>query len=502
MGVIFRQSFKSTIATYIGVLLGVVNMIFLMPKLLTPTEIGLRDILVNTSIGFAYISQLGIAASLVRHFPLYEDEERQNNGVVLLTFLVSIIGFGLFVGLFIGFKDQILSLYLENSPEVASYYYHFIPLTLFFSINVLFETIGRLRLRITVPALVREIVPRALLTLLIIAYGVKFISFPQLINLLILGYFFMAVLLFWYLKKFNILYFNFKYLSKNMTLNWSFLKNGLWLVLVSAGSIVIDKIDGWMLASYIGLASSGIYSISFFIGNVIEMPRRALSMIAGPMIADYWSKNDLPEINKLYKKSALNSLLIGGLFFILIWINLDALFFLMPNGEIFMAGKSIVLFIGLARVIDMGFGMNDEIIINSKYYRFNLMATVVLGISSFGLNAYLIPRYGLDGAAIGTFLALLIHNLMKLIFLYKYFNFSPASRPLLIALVFVLLLFGLGSLLNYQSDSIGLTIAWAAFKSLLVMLAFGLTVWKLNLSSDMSAQIQSGWEKVLRIGRK
>src|SRR5690606_36662766 len=160
------------------------------------------------------------------------------------------------------------------------------------------------------------------------------------------------------------------------------------------------KIDSLMVTSMIGLDANAIYSIGFAMAVVIEMPRRAISQVIMPVIAEKFSQNQTGEIDALYKRVAVNQSLLSILIFLLIWVNVDNLYSFIPNQEVYQTGKWVVLLISLGKLSDIIFSVNGEIIIFSKYYLFNITATVLMSIVIIILNLLLIPEYGIEGAAL------------------------------------------------------------------------------------------------------
>ncbi len=47
MGLVVRQSFKSTLVTYVGVALGALNLLYFFPRYLNPELIGIRELLLG-----------------------------------------------------------------------------------------------------------------------------------------------------------------------------------------------------------------------------------------------------------------------------------------------------------------------------------------------------------------------------------------------------------------------------------------------------------------------
>ncbi len=496
MGVVVRQSIKSSLVSYSGVILGIVNLTFLSPKILTPEQIGLRDLLINTSLAFAFFAQLGMNQVVNRFFPLFKDDEKQNNGLLVLALGVCTIGFILFSLLFWSLQDTINALFEEKAELITHYFWHFLPLVAFISLQTLIESFARIKLRIVVPGIIRDIGIRVVYTVLIIAYAQHIINFEQLINLLIVSYGLSVIANLLYLNHLDQLYLNPSYLKFQWKKFKPIINYGLWVMLAGAGTIVSDRLDGLMLASFVSLSTSGIYSISYFIGTIIEMPKRAIGTIIMPVLAEAADKNDTVEIENLYKKSALNQLIIGGWLFSIIWGCIDGIFRFIPNGEVFSQGKSVVLFIGLANLIDMATGVNSEIIINSKHYRFNMVLVIILGILSFSLNYVLIPTYGLHGAAVATFLSMMIFNALKLWYVWYRFKIVPYSYQMLKALGIMFAFFLLAIMIPLPAfenrwHTLLSLILYSGFLTLVAMFL----ITKSRISDDVNAQLEILHEK-------
>ena len=65
MGIVARQSIKGTLATYVGVGVGIVTTFFIQTKALQPEQIGLIDVLLQCAILLAGLSQLGVFHSSI-----------------------------------------------------------------------------------------------------------------------------------------------------------------------------------------------------------------------------------------------------------------------------------------------------------------------------------------------------------------------------------------------------------------------------------------------------
>lgn len=508
MGIIIRQGFKSTVVSYVGVALGAFNLLYLFPKILTPEEIGLREILLGASLAMSFFAQLGMTTIMARFFPYFEDKSRQHNGFLLLMLLISSFGFLLFCLAFLIFKADIISLFSANSPLVNDFLLSFIPLTGLMMLQSMLEAYARVNLRIAVSTFIREIGLRFLLMVLVLLYGFGTIDFERFIALLIGTYVLAVIALFVYLRQLGALHLHWRYLRVGKPLAWEMLVYTSWLLIGGAGSIISDKIDGIMLASLASLSAAGIYSIAFFIGTIIEMPRRSLSSIASPLVAKAWKENNLPKLEELYKKSALHQLLVGGWIFIAVWINIDLVFGLMPKGEIFSQGKLVVLLISAARLIDMGTGIHGDIILSSRHYRFNLVSIVFLAVISFSANYYMIPRFGLNGAAAGTLISLGFFILLKMLFLRIKTGLQPFTSNWFKSMLLVLGVLLATYWLPLVPGGPLADVFNILFRSLLVTLLLGYGMVRLRLSDEiitiyreqLLSRLPKGWHRWLPQG--
>ena len=91
MGIVIRQSLLSSVASYIGVIIGFVNAVILMPKFMTPDQIGLFRTLLSAALIFSCFGRFGINSGLVRYKSLLKHPQKE---------LKSLYGIGVLIVLF------------------------------------------------------------------------------------------------------------------------------------------------------------------------------------------------------------------------------------------------------------------------------------------------------------------------------------------------------------------------------------------------------------------
>jgi O-antigen/teichoic acid export membrane protein len=484
MGIIVRQGIKSTIVSFVGVAIGAFNLLWLYPKFLSPEEIGLIKLLLSLGVTFATFTQLGAPNVADKFFAYFRNEAKQHNGFLFFILVFPLIGIFVFIALFIGFKDFWLSIYQAKAPAINEYFYFLIPLTIFMIYHSILEAYCRAYLRIVVPVLFRDVVLRLLTFVLVIIYTLDYINFDYFIILLISSYGLILLLLLTYIYFLRGLFLRpaLHYIKKPMLKEIAIYAS--YILLGGAGTVIVGQVDSLMIPSLIGEKALGIYTIPFFIGTVIEIPMRSLSQISTPIIAQAWADNDVPKIDSIYKKSAINQLLVGAFMFLGIWCNIDAIFNLVPNSEIYSQGKYVVLFIGLARVIDMASGVNNEIIIQSTYYRFNLTLIAVLAVLLILTNLLFIPLFGIEGAAFATALSIFLYNLLKYIFLWVKYNMQPFTDKTLLAIGAIAVTYLLTILLPEADTGFIPTILNILMRSVVITAVLSGLAFVLKLSPD------------------
>jgi O-antigen/teichoic acid export membrane protein len=235
-----------------------------------------------------------------------------------------------------------------------------------------------------------------------------------------------------------------------------------------------------MIGAFLGLEHVAFYTLAFYIGSVIKVPGKSIISISVPLLAKAWEEQDFKQIQTIYSKSSINQLIIGGLFFLCVWINIDAIFSILP--EKFSHGKWVVLYIGLAQLFNVAAGVNGAIIINSKYYKYDLYTNLLLVVITLISNYLLIPKYGINGAAMATALSVLLFNLIRLILIKLKMNLQPFSLKTLYTILILIAIYGI-SLYLPLSGNLYLDVVWKTFVVVAIFIPLLLS---LELSEDIN----------------
>jgi O-antigen/teichoic acid export membrane protein len=238
-----------------------------------------------------------------------------------------------------------------------------------------------------------------------------------------------------------------EYLKKNDELNTQLAFGGSLFVL-SAMLSIQNFVDGLLIPAFLGLDALGIYGRPLVLGQMIQVPLRAIASISLPIIRESIVQNDLKKLQHLHRNLSINLFLIGAFLFVLLIGNADNLFRLLP--EKFGVAKQVLYIIATGRLIDMAFGLNNEILFSSKYYRYIVYLSIGLTLSTIGLNLLLIPHFGINGPALAVSISVVLFNIFKSWFIFVKFKFHGFSKHYISIIGLILFTLALMSLIPYM----------------------------------------------------
>lgn len=453
MGVIIRQSIKATVINYMGALIGFLTTMFVLVKFLRPEEIGLTKVIFEIAGLIAGIAQLGTSASIIRFFPYFRDSTKKHNGFFFYIMVVPAIGSLVFVSLFLLLQEPIVGFFQQKSALLVGYYDWIVPLIFFIVFWTVMETYASALLRIVVPKFIREIGVRLMLLVVYLLYAFHYLDLTGLVTGFVLIYGIAMLFMLLYVSRITSvsLKHNFSFIEKPLLLK--FLKYTLFLFVGALGGNIIGQLDIFMISSQMGLDYTGIYTIALYMAVVIEMPARSISAISIPLAAFAMKEGDLHQANQLYKKVSLHQLIAGSTLFLFIWINIDNIFAIIPNGDVYRAGKWVVFFLAMSKIVSMTLSFGGTLVAFSKYYYWGLYFTFFLTALTIASNSLLIPLWGITGAAVATLLTCLVGYLAQQWIVMKKVKGNPYSIGIWKQVGVILFLLGGNMLLPHWSGS-------------------------------------------------
>ena len=445
MGIIIRQSIKGTLVNYAGTFIGFLTTMIVATRWLTDAEIGLTRVLFEAATLLACLAQSGITSSAVRFFPRFKHRDRHHGGFLFYLVLVPSVGALVVIPLYLLSRGAIVDYFQARSSLFSAHVDWVLPLMLFLVYTGVFEIYANLLMRIVIPRFIREVVTRLLIVIVYLLHGFHVIGITGFVAGYVLVYCVAMALHYWYLSWITPL--SLARVPVPRTTCREYGSYTAFLMIGLIGNAIAGRADLFMVSGMIGLASGGVYTIAFFMAAIIELPSRSITAIATPIAAEALQAGDLAAANTLYRKVSLHQLVAGGLIFLLLWANIDNVYDVIPNGDTFRAGKWVVFYIGLSRLIILFFGFGYPLLSFSRYYRRVLFLTPIVAGVTILANYLLIPLLGIEGSALSALLAIVISYSVQQWLVFTKLKGNPYTRETFRLLLLLAALFALNTIL-------------------------------------------------------
>ncbi|SNY99782.1 lipopolysaccharide biosynthesis protein [Flagellimonas pacifica] len=448
MGIILKQSFKNTIVTFIGFGFGALNTLFLYTNILEPTYYGLVTFILATGAILMPIMSSGAHNGMVKYYSAQKDESR--NGFLTLM-MISPLLIILPLTLIIWWAYDPIGEFLSiKNTLVKDYLWYLFLVGIAMAYFEVFYAWSKVHLKSVFGNFLKEVFARICVSILLGLLYFEVIDLDFFLKALVGVYLLRTLLMKLYAYSLHrpVLSFTF---PKN---TWNILGYGMLMVLGGSVALILLEIDKFMINQFMELDNVAFYGVAIYIATSIIVPTRAMHQITYPMTANYLNEGNFFELESLYKKTSLTSFIASGILFVLIVLNINDLFLMLP--EEYRGGFSIIALIGMAKVFDSLLGNINAILYYSKYYKWVLVMGICFAVVTILLNLWLIPLYGIEGAALASFMAIFMFNLSKLIFVKLKFGFLPFSKAtfkvfatlLLIGVLFYVLQFPFHPIIN------------------------------------------------------
>jgi O-antigen/teichoic acid export membrane protein len=418
LGIVLNQSIKNTVITYFGFGIGAINALFLYTNFLGKTHYGMVAFLLSASNIMMPLMAFGVQNTMIRFYSKYTSEVDREHFLsfmlVMPLFLIIPISTITYF-----FYDQIAFFILRENPEIKPFLWLIPVIGICMGYFEVYYAWVKVHMQSVVGNFISEVFVRVTILILLFSVYWNWLTKDAFIYALLGAYLlqFLAMKSYaWYVKT-PVLTFKMPHNVKEI-FGYSF-----FIILSGSVAVLLMDFDKVMIPSYRNISDNALYSVAIFIATVIAVPSRAMLQIIYPITARLMNENKHDELNELYKKSALNLQVFGGLVMLGIFLNIKELYKLIP-GE-YEGGIGVVFIIGLTKFYDVILGNNNAIILNTKYYRTVLLFGLLLVFMMIGLNMLLIPPYGILGAAWATLISVMVYNTIKLLFVVKKMNLFP-----------------------------------------------------------------------------
>jgi O-antigen/teichoic acid export membrane protein len=199
------------------------------------------------------------------------------------------------------------------------------------------------------------------------------------------------------------------------------------MIITAFVQLLNGKVDTLMLASFESTAVVGVFSMAFKLSVITNFVIGALKTIAMPKVSElFWAKK-MKELNTVLQYSTA--------FIFAFALPISLLLFVFPEfilsliKDEFIEGSTTLKIFAVSQLINAASGMVAVFLNMSGNQMFFTRVVIVTTLLNIGLNYILIPIYGMEGAAVATFVSTLIWNLSGVWFIYRKYKIKTFFNP-------------------------------------------------------------------------
>ena len=422
MGVIAKQSGYAAIALGAGMVVGALNNMVVLPRAFDGNEAiwGLVRIMTSWGMICASISTLGAPGAIVRFLHRYDGAEREQS----LNSILAIAAFGVLTTLAILWKwgeSWIVWLDPDKGELLSQNVHWFLVIVAIMSVLHIFRALLTWKLRTAFIAWVDELWQKTSYFVLGALLLFDWVSLDAFVPLYIASYGVSFLLM----GGASIGLFSGLTQGFNRSDLPQFAEYSAFSLFSGGAVIVATQLDYIMVGKFLGLEEVPVYTLGFFMGSVVALPRRATTNIVRGVVAEKINRDDNRSIGQLSMNTARVNFLLMGAVMAGIWAGFDPLQQLLPPK--YRGLELVFLCIAGAQLISGLNVSNNNHLGLSKHYRLVLPVNLALVVVTVAMNYLFLEvfEWGLAGAALATLGTFVWNNAWRVLIVYRKFGVHP-----------------------------------------------------------------------------
>jgi O-antigen/teichoic acid export membrane protein len=172
-----------------------------------------------------------------------------------------------------------------------------------------------------------------------------------------------------------------------------------------------------MLGAIKGAEEVGIYTVAERGAHLIALIQTAVSVAVAPTLAELYGAGKMKQLQRVATRSAQMVLLVSTA--IAVALIVFGKSFLLFFGSEFIQAYATLSILTAGYVVNTGMGVASLVLMMTKHERDAVLCTGVGVLINVALNAALIPNWGVEGAAAGTAISMMIRNVLAAILAHR-----------------------------------------------------------------------------------
>ena len=197
------------------------------------------------------------------------------------------------------------------------------------------------------------------------------------------------------------------------------------LTLTQAGSVLQSRVDILMVGFFLSSGAVGVYNVAAILSRFLTMPLTGFSKLFPPIVSGLYARDEIEELESVYSQITRWSFTLSLLPSIAVIIYAEEA--LSIFGSEFTAGSNVLILFVLAQLTNAAVGPSGYVLMMTGHQYLSMVDEWILGVSNVVLNYILITNLGIIGAALATAGTMAVVNLLRVIQVWYMEGLVPYS---------------------------------------------------------------------------
>jgi O-antigen/teichoic acid export membrane protein len=194
------------------------------------------------------------------------------------------------------------------------------------------------------------------------------------------------------------------------------------------GFFINNFADAYMLPFYTSTQMVGIYKTCANVASIAAMALVAMNTTIQPKISQLYHQGKNEEVMKLCVKFARLIFLMNIPIFAMIIFG-SKLMILFAYGPKFLPGSMALSILAVGQIFNVGCGPVAQLLNVTGYHKQFRNISLIGAFLNLSLIVFLIPRWGIEGAALGNAVSMAAWNILGTLYIKKKFGYYIAYLP-------------------------------------------------------------------------
>lgn len=199
------------------------------------------------------------------------------------------------------------------------------------------------------------------------------------------------------------------------------------MLLSSSLALIMGWTDTIMLGMFRSAREVGVYNVALRVSMMTSITLMAINTIAAPKFAEFWGRGDIKGLAEFVQQSA--KLIFWSSFLILLIFCFFPSHILNVFGSEFKVGTTalrVLIFGQFINAVSGSVGYILQMTGRQKVFQNIILIATIMNIT---LNAILIPRFGINGAAFASMISMIFWNISSCGYIRLVYKFNSAYIP-------------------------------------------------------------------------